>query len=206
MVKEFLDNPNQVKNLNHKQTKALGLALFKHYNQVKAHENVQFNHIMFILMLIKTFDIKKDILLFDHELLLNLYNSLTNNALQRQGLALAFGYSLGLQLDSSDFNIVVCVGEQALSKGESFEALSQIGALNNKVIILFYEEHPHKTSIKLMDKNISKMRTSKPYTRIKSDPFLCRSQGKAGCMGFSGRIIDFGNTCNIHFRQYLQKI
>lgn len=169
MVKEFLDNPNKVKNLNHKQTKALGLALFKHFNQTKAHENVQFNHIMFILMLIKTFDIKKDILLFDHELLLNLYNSLTNNALQRQGLALAFGYSLGLQLDSSDFNIVVCVGEQALSKGESFEALSQIGALNNKVIILFYEEHPHKTSIKLMDKNISKMRTSKPYTRIKSD-------------------------------------
>ena len=189
MLQSFIENPNIVKSLNNKQTKALGNALFKRLHEADTKFLFNKQHIMFVLALIKVFDYQRDLILFDHDTLLYLFNELTQNTMQRQSLALAFGYSFGSQIINEHLNIISVIGDHSLNKGDTFEALTQIVTLINKVIIIYFDEDLSHSQATFLSKNFSRIRTSKPYTHIKGDVRKVLSMnrlGKGVLKGLSG--------------------
>lgn len=73
-------------------------------------------------------------------------------------------------LNNEKYHILPIIGDGAMASGMSMEALNQIGGENRNVIIVFNDNSMSiSENVGAMDVAFTKLRTSRPYTTLKSD-------------------------------------
>jgi len=83
-------------------------------------------------------------------------------------LALALGFVKARKLQNKKYDIVVLLGDGALTGGESFEGLNNLGHLGEKVIVVLNDNGMSiSQNTGAVAKYLSKLRTSRGYQRLK---------------------------------------
>ena len=85
-------------------------------------------------------------------------------------LSAALGMAVARDLNNEKYHILPIIGDGAMASGMSMEALNQIGGENRNVIIVFNDNSMSiSENVGAMDVAFTKLRTSRPYTTLKSD-------------------------------------
>lgn len=83
-------------------------------------------------------------------------------------LSLGLGLALGRNLNKEDHNVIVVVGDGAMTGGQAFEALNNIGTSKTGLIILLNDnEMSISKNVGIISKNLSRIRISKKYVSFK---------------------------------------
>ena len=85
-------------------------------------------------------------------------------------LSAALGMAIARDLNGEDYQVIPVIGDGAMASGMSMEALNQIGGEQRNMIILFNDNSMSiSRNVGAMDVAFTKLRTSRPYTTLKSD-------------------------------------
>ncbi len=96
-------------------------------------------------------------------------------------LSAALGFAIKRDLDHHDHHVVAIIGDGSLTGGMAYEALNQIGALKKNIIIIFNDNDMSiSENVGAITHSFSRLRSSKPYTTIKSDVKELLSTTKVG--------------------------
>ena len=96
-------------------------------------------------------------------------------------LSAALGMCVARDLNHENFQVVPVIGDGALTGGMALEALNQIGSEQRNMVIVFNDNNMSiSKNVGAMDLNFTKLRTSKPYTMLKSDLKDALSSTKVG--------------------------
>lgn len=84
-------------------------------------------------------------------------------------IAAALGIEQGLRLEGKEANVVVVIGDGALTSGEALEALNQIKTLDSKIkIIINNNSMSISKNVGALSNFFDRLRTSKIYTEMKN--------------------------------------
>lgn len=84
-------------------------------------------------------------------------------------IAAALGIEQGLRLEGKEANVVVVIGDGALTSGEALEALNQIKTLDSKIkIIINNNSMSISKNVGALSSFFDRLRTSKIYTEMKN--------------------------------------
>lgn len=84
-------------------------------------------------------------------------------------LSLGLGLALGRNLTGEKFNVISVVGDGAMTGGQVFEALNNIGTSKTGLIMLLNDnEMSISKNVGIISKNLAKIRISKKYSSFKS--------------------------------------
>jgi len=83
-------------------------------------------------------------------------------------LALALGFIKARELKNEDYNIVALIGDGALTAGEAYEGLNNIGHLGEKVLVILNDNGMSiSKNVGAISRYLYKLRTSKGYQSLK---------------------------------------
>ncbi len=84
-------------------------------------------------------------------------------------LALALGFAEARKIKRKNYEIIALIGDGALTAGEAYEGLNNLGRLREKVIIILNDnEMSISKNVGAMSQYLSRLRSSTFYQRIKS--------------------------------------
>lgn len=85
-------------------------------------------------------------------------------------LSAALGMAIARDLNGEHYQVIPVIGDGAMASGMSMEALNQIGGEQRNMIIIFNDNSMSiSQNVGAMDVAFTKLRTSRPYTTLKSD-------------------------------------
>ncbi len=85
-------------------------------------------------------------------------------------LSAALGIAIARDLNGENYQVIPVIGDGAMASGMSMEALNQIGGEQRNMIIIFNDNSMSiSQNVGAMDIAFTKLRTSRPYTTLKSD-------------------------------------
>ncbi|BAL80914.1 1-deoxy-D-xylulose-5-phosphate synthase [Caldisericum exile] len=83
-------------------------------------------------------------------------------------LALALGFVIARKLKNEDYDVVALIGDGALTGGEAYEGLNNLGHLGEKVIIVLNDNGMSiSRNVGAISKYLARLRTSKSYVMLK---------------------------------------
>ena len=82
----------------------------------------------------------------------------------------ALGMAAARDIDNEDYKVIAVIGDGALTGGEAFEALNNVGALKKDMLIILNDnEMSIAKNVGALSEYLYRMRTAPTYSRIKRD-------------------------------------
>lgn len=93
----------------------------------------------------------------------------------------ALGMAIARDLNKENFSVVPVIGDGAIVSGMALEALNQIGSEHRNMVIIFNDNNMSiSKNVGALTNGFSRLRTSKPYTSLKSDVKEILSKNEIG--------------------------
>lgn len=109
-------------------------------------------------------------------------------------ISAALGMAIARDLNKEVYDVIPIIGDGSITNGMSFEALNHLGETQKKVIIIFNDNNMSITkNVGAVNKNFSRLRTSKPYNVVKKDLSNTLSRNRVGAKVLDS-LTSFKNT------------
>ena len=93
-----------------------------------------------------------------------------NTGHSSNSISAALGYAVTRDLSNEDYNIIAVIGDGAMTGGEAFEGLNNLGSLNTKMLVILNDNGESiSKSVGGLAKKLNNIRINQTYINLKKD-------------------------------------